>query len=160
MKRLPNQRKVKIDKPILKDLDHFAYYDRNALAEACKTLNGSEFKLWVYLLAQSPDIRWVISPSAISNEFGIPESTYHRAIKGLYKKGYLDEKTVYMNSQKNRTQNESNSTKMRDKSSQNDDRNKIINNTANIHYKFLNTSVEKFGKQPKVENTIFSELAF
>ena len=148
----PNQIKVMIDKPKLKEMKTFAYYDRQALANACKCLNGSEFKLWIYLMAQAPQTEWWISQKASESEFGILEASYHRAIKGLRNKGYLeDDVAIYQfpkevcNQDDNSNQIDDNDViKMKEDSSQSDDRNNISNSINNNS--FLNTNVEKAEK--------------
>lgn len=145
MPQYANQKEVEIDKPNLKDIKVFAYYDREALAKACKVLNGTEFKLLIYLLAQAPRIKWEISPIAIFNEFGIPEASYHRAIKGLKEKGYLDDEAIHMYPKKASSQNDdTTSIKMKAETSQNDNSNKIRNSISNNN--FLNASIEKVVK--------------
>ena len=154
METNPNQERIIIDKPELKKLDKFAYYGRDELAEACQRLNGSEFKLWIYLLAQSPNIKWTLSPSAIAREFGIPEPTYHRVKKGLRKKGYLDDKAIHMSIKMIESQNDTQSIKMIENISQNDDRNKITNSINNNHNNFVITSDDKVENQPNEKETI------
>lgn len=48
-----NQRTVKIDKKIV---GIFLMYDEEAMAYACKVLNGSGFKVWCYLLKNKDGI--------------------------------------------------------------------------------------------------------
>ena len=145
MPQYANQKEVEIDKPNLKDIKVFTYYDREAMAKACKVLNGTEYKLWTYLLAQAPKIKWEISPIAIFNEFGIPEASYHRAIKGLKEKGYLDDEAIHMYPKKASSQNDdTTSIKMKAETSQNDNSNKIRNSISNNN--FLNASIEKVVK--------------
>ena len=150
----PNQKRIIIDKPELRRLDKFAYYGRDELAQACQLLNGSEFKLWIYFLAQSPKVKWTLSPSAIAKEFGIPEATYHRAIKTLRKKGYLDEKAIHMSIKMKESQNDTQSIKTIEETSQSDDRNKITNSINNNHNNFVITSDDKVDNQPNEKETI------
>lgn len=154
----PNQKRITINKPELRQLDKFAYYGRDELAQACKLLNGSEFKLWIYLLAQSPNVKWTLSPSAIAKEFGIPEPTYHRVIKNLRKKGYLDEKGIHMSIKIKESQNDTQPIKTIEKTSQSDDRNKITNSINNNN--FVITSDDKVEKefQEMKSSTIDSNL--
>ena len=154
METKSNQKRIVIDKPELKQLNKFAYYGREELAKACQLLSGSEFKIWIYLLAQSPKVKWALSPSAIAKEFGIPEPTYHRAIKGLRKKRYLDDNAIHMSIEMIESQNDTQSIKTIDNTSQNDDRNNIINRINNIHNNFVITSDDKVENQPNEKETI------
>lgn len=148
----PNQIKVKIDKPIQKEMKTFAYFDREALAQACTCLNGSEFKLWIYLMAQAPQIDWWISQRAIEEEFGIPEASYHRAIKGLRDKGYLEDDYAIHQFSKKKCDYSDNYYQiddidvitMNNSDTHNDYRNKINNNDNNSYKEnFINIDVDK-----------------
>lgn len=67
-------------------------YNRNLL-EASRRLNGTEFKVFVYLLSQKPNVKLELSPMAIANEVNISKHSVQNAITKLVELGYL----VYYN---------------------------------------------------------------
>lgn len=86
----PNQIKVVIDKPDMEDLDYFGYYDQEALWEAMNILSGTEFKVYIRLLANAPNVEWKISRVDVMNKTGISAKSYQRAMDRLEELGYLE----------------------------------------------------------------------
>ena len=155
-----NQVKVVIDKPELRDLQYFAYYDQEALWEAMQKLTGAQFKMWIYLLANSPNVKWWISKEDTVAKTGISPKSYQRAMDVFEELGYIEKGKYFHMYPKEYGQNDYSQNDQDDmvilyddyeNNSQNDYRNKIntVNTTkSNNITKFLNTSVEEF-EQPK-----------
>ena len=65
-------------------------YDEEAMAYACRVLNGSGFKVWCYLLKNKDGILWDISPADAEKRWGISKSTFHDGLRELQTKGFID----------------------------------------------------------------------
>lgn len=98
MKTYPNQKIITIDKP--KTFPNFALYGTEEIAKACAVLNGSAFKVWCYLLSNSANVKWAISPSDAEINWGIKHSTWRDGINELKEKGFLDDKAIHILSTK------------------------------------------------------------
>lgn len=86
--KYPNQRTVIIDNKIEKG-QIFLMLVKNDLADACKDLNGSGFKVYCYLLSNQDGYKWNISPAHAQKEWGIASSTFKDGIRELIDKGYI-----------------------------------------------------------------------
>lgn len=60
---------------------------------ASKELNGSEFKLYVYLCDNKDGYHLALSGKAVQDAIGLTINTYQAAVKGLIKAGYLKHKS-------------------------------------------------------------------
>ena len=87
-----NQYKVIVRNRVPRDERHlYTKQNLEALSAACRNLNESEFKLWIYLNKNADGYSFDLSPADFSNWSGVSESSYKRAKKGLVDKGYLVE---------------------------------------------------------------------
>lgn len=87
--KYPNQRSVEISKPTT-FTSNFAIYGKDAMATACKVLNGSGFKVWCYLLSNSKQNNWNISPAHAEATWGISRSSFSDGLNELREKGFYD----------------------------------------------------------------------
>lgn len=85
----PNQKIITIHKAKSDKNNLYGIFNRNALFSACRTLTGSELKLYLYLCCNQSEYCFALSPIAISQQVGTHEDTVRTAVQGLTKKGYL-----------------------------------------------------------------------
>ena len=145
----PNQIRAIIDKPKLEDIKPFAYIDPEALWKAMNNLSGTEFKVYMRLMANAPNTEWWLSKVEIMEKTGISEPSYKKAIKGLCDKGYLEKGIAFHMFPKKDKENyrykkdTNEGIEIIQDWYENDTRNNIKNNINNIDNNFLNASIEK-----------------
>lgn len=89
MKLAPNQKKISVSKE--KQGKH-TILSLEGLSMASRQLSGESFKLWLYLAKNQDGYSFGLSMvDALSWGVG-SESSYHRAVKELINKGYLQKK--------------------------------------------------------------------
>ena len=88
VKLYPNQSSVVILKR--EDSDVFAQLDMGALQKAMAELDGTAFKIWIYLARNKNRFEFALSPKAME-DWGIKKDAYYRGKKVLEEKGYLVE---------------------------------------------------------------------
>ena len=158
-----NQRTVKIDRKTRSN-HPFATFDKDLMADACKVLNGSGFKVWCYLLSNQDGYEWAISPAHAEATWGIPTSTFKDGIRELKEKGFIVDGCIHQQRIKNedeiRLQNKVDENRQEDtKSVLLEDENHIsnINNNINNINNYKDTSSKDAGsilQHPEEENTI------
>lgn len=84
-----HQRHVKIEQLPRNKENLYAMMNVDALNEAMKNLKHAELRLWLYLNKNQNHYELDLSPAAVRKACGLPESSYHRAVEGLIKAGYL-----------------------------------------------------------------------
>lgn len=90
----PNQKYIKVNKEICNSDNLYATINIDSLYLAMGDLNGSAFKMWCYMAKNRDDFGFYLSQEDVVGNWGVcSKSTYHRAIKELIEKGYLQEKT-------------------------------------------------------------------
>lgn len=62
---------------------------KNNMIRAYKDLNATAFTLYLFLASNKDGYEMALSPAAIHNEYGMPESTIRDQTKKLIEKGYL-----------------------------------------------------------------------
>ena len=87
MSTVPNQKVVVIQKNSYKS--DFLQIGISEWQEASKVLSPAAFKLYLYLASNASGFRLALSQVAVENAIGISKSTYHRAVKELEEKRYL-----------------------------------------------------------------------
>lgn len=87
-KTLPNQKIIKNHKKE-KYNGTFFIMGSNELSIACKELNGTELKVWLYLMKNQPKVEWVLYMVDCTNFTGISSKSYYDAINSLIDKGYI-----------------------------------------------------------------------
>lgn len=87
----PNQKIVHIhrDMPEKKE-GNFLLIKKSNLYAAYKKLNSTALVLYLYLVGNKDGYKLALSPAAIKEEVGLPESTCRDQIKVLIKHGYLE----------------------------------------------------------------------
>ncbi len=161
--RYPNQRTVIIDNKIEKG-QIFMMLVKNDLADACKDLNGSGFKVYCYLLSNQDGYKWCVSPAHAQKEWGIKTRTFKDGFNELIDKGYI--KDGYIHQRKIIEKDEIRPIEEMDDNRQDDtdivlwedeycmsNNNNNINNN-NINKDILNTSVENIPQHPEEEEII------
>ena len=99
MAKYPNQRTVKVCKT--NSTKYFASYGNPEIAEACKVLNGSGFKVWTYIFANANGFSLDISPASAEKYWGIAPSTFEDGINELITKGFIVDGVAYQSSTMN-----------------------------------------------------------
>jgi len=84
-----NQKIVRIHKP--KYDGNFLQISKQEWQEASKSLNYSEFKLYLYLAGNMDNYKLELSQKAVENATGIRKTAYHDAVKKLKELGFLTE---------------------------------------------------------------------
>jgi len=88
-KCVENQRAFQVHKKRPDSAIRVSEIYKDDLLLACRTLNESELKIYLYLISNQDNYIGGLSRVNIMNETGISESSYKRAIKGLMDKHYL-----------------------------------------------------------------------
>ena len=70
------------------DSELYAQIDMDALKTAMVELDGTAFKIWMYLVRNKNGYEFALSPKAME-DWGIKKDAYYRAKKVLEDKGYL-----------------------------------------------------------------------
>ena len=88
----PNQRIIKINRKKVNYKDSkrpymIAYTD--LVEQASQDLNGSEFKVYIYMISNQDGFKFGCSPQDISNRYGLNIDTVKKAINKLIEKGYI-----------------------------------------------------------------------
>lgn len=78
------------NKPGETDFLHSIKWDK--LYPIMRDLNGNEFKVWLYCFKWNNKDLFFYSPAALTQDFGLSESTAQRAFKRLEALGYLEQK--------------------------------------------------------------------
>ena len=87
---VPNQKIAVIHKDkIEKGEGNFLQIKKENMYDAYKDLNAHGLALYLYLAANREGYQLAISPAAINNNLGMPESTARDKINLLIEKGYL-----------------------------------------------------------------------
>lgn len=86
-KSVANQRFVKVHRENLNS--NFLGVNNDNWRAAARDLGATAFLLYVYLVANADNYEFALSPSAITNSIGMPESTYRDQFRKLVSKGYL-----------------------------------------------------------------------
>ncbi len=84
-----NKKVVRINKP--KYQRNFLQIGIDDWQEASKSLNYSEFKLYLYLAGNMDNCKLELSQKAVENAIGIKRTAYHDAVKKLKAAGFLSE---------------------------------------------------------------------
>jgi DNA-binding MarR family transcriptional regulator len=84
-----NQKVVHVHKP--KYQRDFLQIGIDEWQEASKSLNYSEFKLYLYLAGNADGYSLELSQKAVENAIGIKKTAYHDAVKKLKELGFLKE---------------------------------------------------------------------
>ena len=83
----PNQKTVIVHREKA-EKDFLGIKNENWTA-ACRDLKAQAFILYLYFVANANNYKFALSPAAVINTIGMPESTYADQIKKLISKGYL-----------------------------------------------------------------------
>lgn len=83
----PNQKIVKIHKE--KCVDNFTQIQNEHMYAASRCLNGSAFKLYMYLASNADDFELALSRKDVIDKTGISYCAYDDAVASLIKNGYL-----------------------------------------------------------------------
>ena len=87
MSTVPNQKVVIIQKNSYKS--DFLQIGIAEWQEASRVLSPAAFKLYLYLASNASGFKLALSQVAVENAVGISKSSYHRAVKELEEKRYL-----------------------------------------------------------------------
>jgi len=156
MAKYPNQRTIKIDK--INSTGYFAMYGNPEIGNACKVLNGSAFKVYCYIFANSNGFELDISPAHAEKFWGIAQSTFQDGINELLDKGFIVNGIAHQRSTKDETEIRKkkrysdireNDTKLDVECTENGKSNSKYNNKNSIE-EVLDTSVSNFDR-PKDE---------
>ena len=94
----PNQRIVHVNRDMpLKGEGNFMTIKKCNFARAYRDLNATALVLWIYLASNKDGFDLALSPKAVYQEIGMPESTCRDQIGHLIAKGYLTERSVGSN---------------------------------------------------------------
>lgn len=84
-----NQEKVIVDNQI-KDGKTFGVIARDDNQKANLMLSNMAYRLWVEICLNQHGYAFALSPKLISERTGMSESSYHRAVKELKHKGFME----------------------------------------------------------------------
>lgn len=84
-----NQKAIKIKKRKCDAENYYAIINLDSLQYALENLNGTAFKLWVWLCKNKNDYCFGLSGQVVQKELGVSKATYDKAVKELINKQFL-----------------------------------------------------------------------